>query len=127
MAITATSAILQDGRRNAVVQLTGISDGSGQEIGEVKVDMSDLNPSPKSVKVNRIQYDVNGGDVKLSWDGDVDIDFAVLTGRNTLDYCKINGMVNSADDPKSGNILLSTLGFELNSSYTIKLDLIKKY
>jgi hypothetical protein len=127
MAITATSAILQDGRRNAVVQLTGISDGSGQEIGEVKVDMNDLNPSPKSVKVNRIQYDVNGGDVKLSWDGDVDIDFAVLTGRNTLDYCKINGMVNSVEDPKSGNILLSTLGFELNSSYTIKLDLIKKY
>lgn len=127
MAIAVTSAVLHDGKRNAVMQFTGVSDGSGQEVGAVKVDVSELNPPPVTVKVKRIEYDVNGGDVKLSWDADEDIDFAVLSGQNVLDYCNINGMVNSANSGKTGDILLSTLGFAENSSYTIKLDLIKKY
>lgn len=127
MAITATSIVLHDGQRNAVMQFIGVSDGSGQEIGEVKVDVSELNPPPKAVKVNRIEYSVDGGSIKLSWDADVDADFAILSGQNFFDYCNINGMTNSADMPNSGDILLSTMGFEVNSSYTIKLDLIKKF
>jgi hypothetical protein len=127
MAIAVTSHILHDGRRNAVIQFTGVSDGSGQETGVVKVDVSELNPPPVTVKIKRIEYDVNGGDVKLSWDADVDVDFAVLSGQNCLDYCNMGGMVNSAEMGKTGDINLSTLGFELNSSYTIKFDLIKKF
>lgn len=127
MAIAVTTAVLHDGKRNAVMQFTGVSDGSGQETGVVKVDVSELNPPPVSVKINRIEYDVNGGDVKLSWDADEDIDFAILAGQNILDYWKSNGIVNNAGMGKTGDILLSTLGFEENSSYTIKLDLIKKF
>jgi|ERR1700752_773868 len=127
MAITVTSDTLYDGVRNAVMQFTGVSDGSGQETGVIKVDVSQLNPPPVSVKVNRIEYDVNGGNVKLSWDADSDVDFAILSGQNVLEYCNINGLVNSAGEGKTGDILLSTLGFEENSSYTIKLHLIKKF
>lgn len=127
MAIAVTSAILHDGRRNTVMQFTGVSDGSGQETGVIKVDVSELNPPPVTVKVNRIEYDVNGGNVRLSWDADVDVPFAVLTGQNCLNYLQINGMVNSSGMGKTGDILLSTLDFDLNSSYTIKLDLIKKF
>ncbi len=127
MAIAVTSAILHDGRRNVVMQFTGVSDGSGQETGEVKVDVSELNPPPATVKITRIEYDVNGGDVKLSWDADADEDFAVLSGQNCLHYYNMGGMVNSAEMGKTGDILLSTLGFEENSSYTIKLDMIKKF
>lgn len=127
MAITVTSAILHDGRRNVVMQFTGVSDGSGQEAGEVKVDVSELSPSPVTVKIKRIEYDVNGGAVTLSWDADADVDFAALTGQGTFDYCNMGGMVNSAEMGKTGDILLSTLGFEENSSYTIKLDMIKKF
>lgn len=127
MAIATTSAILRDGVRNAVIQLTGRSDGSGQEIGVIKVDMSDLTPRPIGVKINRIEYDIRGGSIKLSWDADADIDFAILAGYSALDYCRMNGIVNNAEEGKTGNILLSTMGFEENSSYTIKLDLIKKY
>lgn len=127
MAIAVTSAVLHDGVRNCVMQFTGVSDGSGQETGAVKVDVSELSPPPVTVKVRRIEYDVNGGNVKLSWDADEDVDFAVLTGQGCLDYCNINGMVNSANGGKTGDILLSTLGFAENSSYTVKLELIKKY
>lgn len=127
MAIAVTSHILHDGRRNTVMQFTGVSDGSGQETGAVKVDVSELNPPPVTVKIKRIEYDVNGGDIKLSWDADADEDFAVLTGQNALEYCNMGGMVNSAGLGKTGDILLSTLGFEENSSYTIKFDLIKKF
>lgn len=127
MAIAVTSAVLHDGRRNAVIQFTGVSDGSGQETGVVKVDVSELNPPPVTVKIKRIEYDVNGGNVKLSWDADADEDFAILSGQNCLDYCNMGGMVNSAELGRTGDILLSTLGFEQNFSYTIKFDLIKKF
>lgn len=127
MAITVTSAILHDGRRNTVMQFTGVSDGSGQETGVVKVDVSTLNPPPVTVKIKKIEYSVNGGDITLSWDADADVDFAVLSGQGCLDYCNMGGMVNNAEMGKTGDILLSTLGFEENSSYTLKLDMIKKF
>ena len=127
MSITTTSEVLHDGRRNVVMQFTGVSDGSGQEAGVIKVDVSELSPPPKSVKINYIQYDVNGGIVKLSWDADEDINFATLSTYGEFDYCKINGIVNSAGLGKTGDILLTTSGFVENSSYTIKLDMIKKF
>ena len=127
MAITATSEILYDGRRNVIMQFTGISNGTGQETNVTKVDISQLMPKPITVKIERIEYDVTGGVVKLAWDADEDVNFAVLTGFDELDYCNINGMVNSAGYGKTGNILLSTSGFEENSAYTIKLNMIKKF
>lgn len=127
MAIAVTSAVLHDGKRNVVMQFTGVSDGSGQETGAVKVDVSTLNPPPVTVKIKSIEYDVNGGNVKLSWDADSDADFAILSGQGALDYCYIDGLINSAGAGRTGDILLSTLGFEENSSYTIKLEMLKKY
>ena len=127
MAIAVTSTILHDGKRNTVMQFTGVSDGSGQETGAIKVDVSELRPQPLTVKIKRIEYDVNDGNIKLSWDADTDVDFAILSGQGMLDYCKIDGLINSAGAGRTGDILLSTLGFAENSSYTLKLEMIKKY
>lgn len=127
MAIAVTSAVLHDGVRNTVMQFTGVSDGTGQETGVAKVEVSQLSPPPVTVKINRIEYDINGGSVKLSWDADEDKDFAILSGQGFMEYCNINGLVNSAGQGRTGDILLSTLGFEENSSYTLKFDLIKKF
>lgn len=127
MAIEVTTQILHDGARNAVVQFTGRSDGTGQEISVVKVDVSELQPPARRVSVRELTYDVAGGAVTLSWDADTDVTFAQLQGSDSICYKMISGLKNTAGDGVTGDILLSTNGFELDSVYTIKLELIKKY
>lgn len=122
-----TSQILYDGNRNVVMQFTGVSDGADPESNVVKVDMSALNPVPKSVKIMKSNYDVQGGVVQLLWAAADPVPFALLEGHDQFDYESIGGMVNGGGDTANGNILLSMLGFEAGSTYTIKLEMVKKF
>ena len=127
MAIATTMQILHDGQTNLVVQLTGISDGAGgQETNVVKVDVSDLTPVPDTLKIVKGMYDVSGGVVSLSWDAQTPEPFAHLSGPGELDYRRSNGLPNT-DDTTNGDLLLSTKEFGLNSSYSITLEMKKKY
>jgi hypothetical protein len=127
MAITTTSQTLHDGVRNVIMQFTGISDGSGQEAAVVKVDVSEMTPPCDRVKILKLTHDVNGGVVTLSWAADTPVVFAQLSGQNETCYRFQGGLQNSADESRTGDILLSTQGFELESSYTIKLEMVKKF
>jgi hypothetical protein len=129
MAIETTTQILYDGVRNAVVQITGRSDGSGQETDVVKIDVSELQPPAARVAIKNLTYDVAGGTVTLSWKADANVPFAQLQGNDKICYEAIRGQQNAAwgELGANGDILLSTRGFELDSIYTIKFDLIKKY
>lgn len=129
MAIATTIQILHDGARNAVVQFTGRSDGTGQETNAVKVDVSELQPPARFVSIRYLTYDVAGGSVTLSWAADENVPFAELQYNDCIDYSRIAGLKNGAKDELgvTGDILLSTHGFEADSVYTIKLELIKKY
>lgn len=122
--IQTTQRTLHDGVRNAVIQITGVSDGSGTEDHVVKVDVSEL--KAKSVKIRKISYDVGYGLVKLSWDALDPVDFAMLSLQGEMDYSRIGGMINGGGGGVTGDILLTTSGFELNSSYTITFELVKK-
>lgn len=128
MAITATTHIAHDGERNVLVQLVGVSNGTDQETDEKKIDVEALSPTPTSVKIRMIDFVVSGpGTVTLSWEAvPTPVPFAVLQGHGDFKYDKIEGLPNLAAD-KTGNILLSTTGFEADSSYTIALSMIKKY
>lgn len=127
MAIATTSQTLHDGVRNVVMQFTGISDGSGQEAAVIKVDVSELSPPCDRVRISKLTHDVQGGAVTLSWAADTPVVFAQLSGQNVTDYIREGGLQNNADESRTGDILLSTEGFELNSSYTIKLEMVKKF
>jgi hypothetical protein len=127
MAIAATSQVLYDNTRNCVMQFTGIADGNDVENNVVKVDASELTPVPQSLKITEITYDVNGGIVQLSWAADNPVPFVNLMGHHTIDYAEINGMVNAGGDSANGDILLSTLGFEAGSSYSVLLKMVKKF
>lgn len=127
MAITTTSQTLHDGERNVIMQFTGISDGSGQESDVIKVDVSEMSPPCDRVRISKLSYDVQGGIITLSWAADTPVVFAQLSGENVIDYIREGGLQNNADASRTGDILLSTEGFELNSSYTIKLEMVKKF
>ena len=127
--ITTTSQKLHDGARNVVMQFTGISDGGvgDQETNVVKVDVSLLLPVPTSVKLLLATYEVVGGLVQLLWDADDPVPFLNLASVNEIDYRKIGGLVNPVGPTGSGNILFSTMGFDAGSSYSIKLEMVKRF
>ena len=129
MAITATATVLYDGQRNVIMQFTGVGDGSGDETNALKVDCSALNPPCASVAIKKCTYDVGYGIVEMLWDrGAYDpVPFAELTESGyPLNYKRINGLVNGGGPGATGNILFSTKGFELNSTYTVVLEMRKK-
>lgn len=122
-----TQKVVYDGPRNVTVRLTGLGDGAGQETNVVKVDVSELNPPCRRIKVEKVTYDVAYGVVKLTWDDTLaPIDFLLLDGADNVDFRRFGGLDNEAGDDASGDICLSTVGFEQNSSYSIVLELVKK-
>lgn len=127
MAVAATKQVLYDGLSNAVLQFTGVGDGAGDETNELKVDCAALNPPCVSVAIKKITYDVGYGVVELLWDAAIPVPFLELTEAGApIDYKRIGGIVNGGGPYATGNILLSTKGFELNSTYSITLELRKK-
>ena len=126
MAITATSRIIYDGQRHCTMQFTGIGDGGGDETNVLKVDVSAFSPPCVSVAIKRISYDVSYGVLEMLWDAMTPVTFAMLEGGDEIDYCRINGLTNGGGVTATGNILFSTRGFELNSNYTVVLEMRKK-
>ena len=126
MSISTTVQTLEEGVRNLVLQLTGVSDGAGSETLVKKVDVSELTPACESVKVRKISGSVDFGIVELWWDALTPVKFAELSGTVDLDYSFVGGLTNHAGGGKTGDMLLSTVGFELNSTYNLQLEMVKK-
>lgn len=125
MAITTTSRVVHDGERNLVMQFTGYADDTAQETNEIKVDASEFGCS--TVKITKIVSTVTNGKVKLTWDSDpTPTDFIILEGSGDEFCYGERGLTNDAPDLASGDILLSTIGFEAGSSYSILLKMKKK-
>ena len=121
-----TSQVLNDGARNVIMQFTGVNDGSDPEQNVVKVDVSAMTPPARSVKLMKVTYDVQGGVVQLSWAANEPVPFLLLEGHDNFDY-EESGLANGGGDTANGNILLSMLGFEAGSTYSVKLEMVKKF
>lgn len=126
-----TTRVLYDSNRNAVVQLTGRNDGMGgdsQETNVTKIKVSDLLPSSnRQLNITKVTFAVGGGAVELKWAGDDPQPFLFLQGVGKFNYRFIKGASNpgSQDNTISGDISLSTFGFDLNSTYSILLEMVK--
>lgn len=132
MTIAVTMQTLYDGPRRAKIQITGTSDGSGEQTLALLVDAKTLTPlgpgqNCKRVKVERVTGNTSYGNVELYWDAEVPFKFAELAGSKIdLDYRNITAVT----PPKSllsatGNILYSTVGFAAGSTFMLELELIK--
>lgn len=125
MSVSATTQTLEQGPRNLSMHWTGLGDGAGNEENVVKVDVSNLTPACSTVKVMRITGTVAYGVVELYWDALVPKKFAELSGDVFLDFTRVGGLANNAVG-RTGDVLLSTVGFELNSSYDLAIEMVKK-
>ena len=126
MTIATTVQTLHEGPRNLIMQWTGVTDGAGSENKIKKVDVSTLTPACSSVSVRKITGTVEFGIVELYWDALTPVKFAELSGTIDLDYDRISGLRNNAGGGKNGDLLLSTVGFELDSTYNLQVEMIKK-
>lgn len=121
----------QPGWIKARVQLTGISDGTGESAVK-KIDISDLRrPDGQAVVKTALldlKYDAFGfTSIKLEWDRAPKEVMAVLAGNNSgeLDYSKSGGLVEQSDGSDgTGDILLTTAGATSGDSYNIILTLL---
>lgn len=126
MAIATTTQTLRDGARNLVMQWGGRSDGSGSEDLVNKVDVSTLSPPATNVSVRKITGTVDFGIVELFWDALTPVRFAELSGQIDFDYERVSGLQNTKPGGWTGDILLSTVGFEAGSTYSLLVEMLKK-
>ena len=134
MADAVTSTTLSDSDRSAVVQLTNLSDGTG-ESAVTKIDVSALAPKSTDgtpctgVRLAKIVYSTFGMSVKLLWDANTNTICWDLNSDYTTDedFTGFGGIRNTAGAGKTGDIALTTTGASGSDSYVIVLTLFKEF
>ncbi len=134
MADAVTSTTLSDSDRSAVVQLTNLSDGTG-ESAVTKIDVSALatkstDGSPcTGVRLAKIVYSTFGMSVKLLWDATTNTICWDLNSDYTTDedFTGFGGIRNTSGTGKTGDIALTTTGASSGDSYVIVLTLFKEF
>ena len=112
--------------RKVVVQMTGLSDGTG-ETDVVKVRLSDLlknnGQTPTRTAIEKIVGNVFGMTVRLEWDRAPNAEIKLLAaGRYNLDYRSVGGLVDPGEEgDRTGNIMLTSLYTDSGDSYDITL------
>jgi|TARA_R110002012_G_scaffold196704_3_gene365173 hypothetical protein len=133
MADAVNVTTIEDGERQLVVQLTNLSDSTG-ESKVTKIDVSALNSSAtgaacNEVRIQEIWAQVHGFDgVQLWYDADTDVvAFNAGVGWNYQDFSNIGGLKMYGTNA-TGDILLSTLGTEASGdAYEIVIRAVKYY
>jgi hypothetical protein len=123
-----TVQTIADGPKNLVLHLTGKGDGNGDAKNVVIVDVAALAIPCARVRIDSVDYDVSYGVTELLWEADVPQRVALFDGSNRMDYRCTGGLNNPMTAIGStGNLLLSTDGFEANSTYDLLLEMTKKF
>ena len=128
MADVVDTKVLFNGTRKYSVRLTNVSDGTG-EAAVIKVDISTLTGplgiAPTAVKVKEILWSIQGfTSVRLFWDHTTDDEISVLAaGNGYANYEGVGGVMDPRTTGGTGDILLTTAGTTIGSTYDITLVL----
>ena len=134
MADAVTSTTILDGTHRALIQITSLSDGTG-ESAAIIVDVSALNARAdgtacSGVTIDKVHHSVTGfTQVQLFWDATTNtIALALAESSNGhMDFSNFGGIQNTSGSGKTGDILLTTIGAANLDTYVIVLDLLKHY
>lgn len=132
MADTVDTVKLCDGHRNVILSRVCSSDGTG-ESAAVFADISTFSTAngvaPTSLRVDRIDYDIQGfTSISLFFDATTDDEIVRLgPGSGTIDFSGIGGKSDPKSSGTTGDILITTVGAVSGDTYTITLYCVKKY
>lgn len=126
MADAVSTQILVDGRRDVVIKLTNVSDGTG-ESAVAKVDVSALSGAPAGVKIMKVHASTIGMGFRLLWDATTDAEILSFPAdfAECLDFTGFGGIQNNAGTGVTGDIMLTTVGHTAGDSYSVILELRK--
>ena len=133
MADAVSTTTIQDGERQLVVQLTNLSDSTG-ETKVTKIDVSTLATDSSGnacneVRIQEVWAQVYGFDgVQLWYDATTDVVALNLgVGWTHQDFSSVGG-IKMYGSGATGDILLSTLGTEASGdAYEIMIRAVKYY
>ena len=133
MADAVTTTTIIEGTHRAVIQLTNLSDGSG-EAAVQKIEVAALNSRAdgtacNGVFIDKVHHSVVGfTQVQLLWEATTNsIAIALAQDSNGhMDFSDFGG-IQSYGSGKTGDIMLTTIGAANLDSYVIILDLLKHY
>ena len=124
MADAVTSNVIFASRNKRVVHFTNISDGTG-ESDVVKVDISGLfgpdGTVPTSLTIEKVEYVVDGMQLRIEWDATADDVALVLTGSGFFDFTEAGGLRDPKSTGSTGDILFTTNGHNAGDAYTVTL------
>ena len=130
MAVTATLQTIHDGARNLVVKCKLTGDGTDATALALIDASAYSNPTPgvgASLKVTKIESQMDGFTAALLWDADTDVEFVNLPNAEmTQDFSDIGGLVNNAGAGITGDIKITTLGNAAGEDGTIILHMKKR-
>tara|TARA_R100001460_G_scaffold7331_5_gene18801 strand:+ start:10 stop:414 length:405 start_codon:yes stop_codon:yes gene_type:complete len=133
MADAVTTQTIQDGERNLVMRFTNVSDGTGESAVK-KVDVSALAANSAGqacteVHIQRIYWMTVGMSVKLEFDASTNVLLTHIPSDATGDeyYDNFTAIPNNAGSGKTGDIDFTTVGHSSGDSYSIILEMIKRY
>jgi hypothetical protein len=134
MADAVSSTTIIDGTHKAVIQLTSLSDGTG-ESAVTKIDVSALAARDDGIAcsgviIEKVYHSIIGfTQVQLLWAATANTIALGLSqdSNGHMDFSTFGGLVNTSGAGKTGDIKLTTLGAAANDNYVIVLELLKKY
>jgi len=126
MANAITKTTILDGKRNTIVKIDIVGDGTGDESSTVIFDASAYYNTTVNKKLNRIQYVLDGFSARLLWDATTDAPLWTLEKDKYSDFCFNGGLSNTYYAGATGDILLTTIGIASGESGTIILYLQSK-
>ena len=134
MADAVSTTVLSDGTHRAVIQITNLSDGSG-ESAVTKIDVSGSatradGTACSGVRIEKVTHSITGfTQVQLLWNATTNtIALALAEASNGhMDFSSFGGLSNTSGSGKNGDINLTTLGAASHDTYVIVLDLLKNY
>ena len=121
----------RSGNHRVVVQLAGLSDGSG-ETDVIKIAMSDLKTPagnvPAKTAVEWIQGQILGMTVTLEWDRAPHAEIIRLNAHAQeshpdIDWTSFKGKVDPGGDDRTGDILLTSTNTDSGDSYDLTIGL----
>ena len=133
MADAVSTTTIIDGTHRAVIQLTNLSDGSG-EAAVQKIEVAALNSRAdgtacNGVFIDKVHHSVVGfTQVQLLWEATTN-SIAIALAESSNGHMNFSdfGGIQSYGSGKTGDIMLTTIGAANLDSYVIILDLLKHY
>lgn len=122
MADSVTSQTLFSGDKRVVMLFTSVSDGTG-EAAVQKVDISALPGAPAKVKINRVEYSVEGMAMLVAFNHAAPDTALVLRGSGCFDFGCYGGLQDPGSAGGTGDLEMTTVGAADGATYSILLDI----